>query len=166
MKGEGVSPVRVTDQSRRPDAVLKGLDGRPRQHLSLGTATHRPDKWIVDIQHRPTIGRQGFNQLTLGLSDRRLPAELRHMCLAYVKHDPNPRRRDVAEVGNMSNAARAHFSHKESSLRIDAANSQWHAELVVEIARRGHRWTRLLEHLRQQILGRGLTDRARNADDL
>jgi len=75
------------------------------------------------------------------------------MSLSNVQHDSDPRWRDVAEIRDMTNAARAHLQNQEARSRIDAAHRQWNPELVVEIAHRCHGWTGLLQHLCQQILG-------------
>ena len=93
---EGISPVCVPDQFRRPHSVVEGLKCRPRHYLGLGTPTHRPDKWIVDVQHGPAVDRQRLHELALGLGNRRLPSELPHMCLTDIEHNADAWWRDVA----------------------------------------------------------------------
>jgi hypothetical protein len=153
MKGEGVSPIRVADQPRSPDTLLKLLPAGPGQHLSLGSRPHRPDQRIVNVEYRPPISRKRLNQLTLGLRNRCLTAELADVGLSDVQHYSDPGWRDVAEIRDMTNAARAHLQNHEARSRIDVAHGQRNPDLVVEIARRCHSGTGLFQHLCQQILG-------------
>ena len=66
----------------------------------------------------------------------------------------------------MANPPRTHLRHEEPGLLVDTSDREWHTELVIEVACCRHGRTGTLEHLRQQVLGRGLADRAGDADDL
>src|SRR4029453_8432889 len=148
-EGEGVSPISVAYQSGCPDTVVKLLDRRPRQHVAPSTPPHRPDKRIVNVQNGPTISGEGFHHLAFGLGDRGLPPELPDMGVAHVQHHTDVWWGDVTEVGDVTNASRTHLHNKEPGLLVDSADSEWHTELVIEVAGCRHGRTDALEDLGQ-----------------
>jgi hypothetical protein len=166
MECEAVPPVRITNQFGSPDALLEWLDDGPGQYLSRGPSTHRPNQWIVNVQHCPTISWQGLDEFTFGLRNCRLSTKFPYMGLADIQHKTDPRWRDVTQIGNVADATSAHLSDQEFGFGVNTTHGKRNPELVIEIARRRNCWAVLLEHLRQKILGRGLADRARDADDL
>src|SRR6478752_10332382 len=102
MEVEGVTPVRVTAQSRGPHPFVELLAGGPRQHPRLRTTLHSPDQWIVAIENGPAVSRQALDQLTFRLRDCGLAAELSNMSLADIQHQADSRRRDLTEIGDVA----------------------------------------------------------------
>src|SRR4051812_23264870 len=87
------------------------------------------------------------------------------MCRTDVQYDADLRRRDATEIRNVPRAARAVLADERARLLGDREHRERQAELVVERALGRHRWTGDRERLREQVLGRRLARRARDADD-
>ena len=83
-------------------------------------------KWNARVQNGPTIRWQSLHQLTFGLGDCSLPAELPDMGLADVQNQPDPRRCDVAEIGDVANSPRTHLRHEEPGPLVDTSDREWY----------------------------------------
>ena len=83
---------------------------------------------------------------------------------ADVEHDGDVRRDQPAQEGDVADAAGAVLERREAGLGRAPQGGQRQAELVVERALRRERRADAAEHLREQVLGRGLAAAAGDAD--
>ena len=125
-----------------------------------GAVPHRPDQRVVDGQHRGPVGRQRLDDLPLGDRDLLLAAELAHVRGAHVEHrghlgrsDPCTgtrcgRRRERPSpppgTGSPARSGRPSTARPSSLLRLPTGATVGSGRL---------------EHLGQQVLGRGLARR-------
>ena len=119
---------------RRPTPPAPPADRRRSRtpHRGRGPLPHRPDQRVGGVEHREPIGRQGLDQLALGLGDRRLAAELAHVGLPDIEHHADLRRCDLAQVGDVADSPGPHLGDQVSGVLVDPADRQRHAELVVQ----------------------------------
>ena len=109
MQGEGVAAVLVGYRVRRPDPGIPGSAATEKATRAPGPAPHGPDQRVVGVENGNPVRGQSFDQLTLGLGDSGLPAELAHVGVADVEHDADLGRCDLAEVRDVPDPAGAHL---------------------------------------------------------
>ena len=84
---------------------------------------------------------------------------------ADVEHRADPRRGDVAQLGDVADAAGRHLQHQVPGRLVGPEHGQRQAELVVEGADGGDRRAEPVDHLGGEVLGRGLARRPGDPDD-
>ncbi len=119
---------------------------------------------IVEIQHGDTGGRECGHQLALGPGDAFEIPEVLHVGLGDARHDADVRKADLGQARHVADAAGAHLQDHPLDIVRCIQEGERESQLVVErpLARR-HPEGRG-EALPQQVLGRRLAHRARDAD--
>ena len=84
---------------------------------------------------------------------------------ADVEDDAHLGRGDLAQVGDVPDAAGAHLGHQEPGVGLESGHRERQPDLVVEVAVRRDGRTGRLQDLSQQVLGRGLALRAGDGRD-
>ena len=130
-----------------------------------GAGGHRGHVGVVGVEDRDPVGRQRLDQLALGLGDRVERAELAGVGPADVEHRADPRRGDVAQLGDVADAAGRHLQHQVPGRLVGPQHGQRQAELVVEGADGGDGGAQPVDHLGGEVLGRGLARRPGDPDD-
>ncbi len=117
--------LRADEGEARPSGIVDvqilaahlGLGAFPeRDDARRRPRCHRHDQRVVGIEHDHIASRLG--QLPLGLGDGLPAAELPEVGAADVEHDPDRRRRDRAQPGDVPATARTHLEHQETGRGI------------------------------------------------
>ena len=151
-----MSPARTAAAvSRTPNvttrAAVRAAIASTRGSSAFSTAT-------------PSAG-QRLGQFALRLRHRVKRAELPGVRPADVQHRADARRRDVAQRGDVPDAAGGHLQHQEAGRGVGAQHGQRQADLVVERALGGDGRPEVLHHLSREVLGRGLARRPGDPGD-
>ena len=134
--------------------------------LDVGPRQVRLEVGLVGRDDGRPARRQRLDQLRLRLRDALDRAEELEVDGADRRDDPHVRPRDLAELGDLPEAAHAHLDDRDLGVRLELAERQRKADLVV-LASLGRHGARVRPAKRgEDVLGRGLRGRARDGDDL
>ena len=121
-------------------AAADPLDDRVR---SLGDA---PQPAIIAIEHGQAVGRQRFEQFSLGTRHSSWPAEAAQVRIANVRDHAQRRLGQRAQIGNLAAGAGTHLEHGVSIAILPAEHTERNAQMIVEIRRAGGAGEAGLQH--------------------
>ena len=134
----------------------------------------RPGRTTVDVvaldrellrHDRGAAGRQRRDQLALRPLHAFERADELEVDGPDVRDHADVRPRDPAEVGDLAEAAHRELEDADLGVRLEAAERERHADLVVEARLGGDRAGRRSAERGEDVLRRGLAGRARDPDD-
>ena len=169
--GGAAPPRRVDAEPRTGQAVeLDGADAHvagdaERDHVSTGSGAHRRDTFVVGVEHGRPVGRQRFDQLTLGPSDAVDPADQFGVGVTDDGDHPDVRSGDLAELADVAEAAHAHLEDQHLGVVGGVQDRDRQSLFVVEAALVGGRAPARAAGCGHQVLGRRLADAAGDPDD-
>ena len=110
--------------------------------------------------------RKRRDRLRIRLGDMLDRAEELEMLGTDVRNDDDVRARDLAERGDLAEAAHPHLRHEHPGLRLEPADGERQADLVVEAALGEDRRNVWRTERSQDVLRRRLPRRADDGDDI
>ena len=116
--------------------------------------------------HRGAPCRKRRDRFCVRLSDALDRAEELEMLGTDVRNDDDVRARDLAERGDLAETAHPHLRHEHPGLRLEPADGERQADLVVEAALGEDRRNMRRTERSQDVLRRRLPRRADNGDDI
>jgi hypothetical protein len=116
--------------------------------------------------HCGAPGRKRGNCFCVRLSDALDRAEELEMFGTDVRNDDDVRARDLAERGDLAETAHPHLRHEHPGLRLEPADGERNADLIVEAALGEDRRNVRSAERSQDVLRRRLPRRADNGDDI
>ena len=120
----------VERDAGRPDRRVRG---RAEGHdVPRGDVGHRGDAQVVRVEHRGPAGGEARDDLGLRPGDGLDPAELAQVRAADDEHDGDVGRRDVGEVREVPDPARAHLEDEEAGRLVGPQHRERQPDLVVE----------------------------------
>jgi len=133
--------------------------------LGQGQLAHAPDVWVVSIEHRQAVRRQGFDESSLFHRNAFQPSQVGHMAMPYRGHHPDARARKPGKVADLIQAVAGHLQYGQF-LRTQTPQRDRQAVppvVATLIAKDGNA---LPKHSRDGLLGAGLAYAARDRHDL
>ena len=166
-RGGGVRDL-VLGREVEADAVDRRC-GRPRARPRAAAGRTTVDVVALDrelLRHdRRPAGGQRRDQLALRPLHAFERADQLEVDRPDVRDHADVRPRDPAEVGDLAEAAHRELEDADLGVRLEAAERQRHADLVVEARLRGDRAGGRSAERGEDVLRRGLAGRAGDADD-
>ena len=150
--GEGDDRMSVLEiEGADPHGRGRGLaegDHPAGRHMCCGHHTG-----VVGVDHCDAVCRQGRQDLGLGRGHPLLGTEFREVRVPHVEEQRHIRRRDAAQVADVTDAAGAHLCHQIPRLFGHLEDGPRESEFIVERSLGGDRRTECGQHHPQQILG-------------
>ena len=134
------------------------------QHRAGADRGHARHPRIVEIQYGDAGRRKRGDQLALGPGHTVEIAEVLHVGHGDARHDAGVRTTHLGQARHVPRAAGAHFQDHPLGIVRCVEEREWDSQLVVEgpLARRDPEGRD--ETVAEEVLGRRLADRARDAD--
>ena len=146
-------------------AHLGGIGKAVPQRARHRAAVHPRHDRIVFVEDGRAIGRQRLEQLALGLLDRLERPDPRQVDRLDGRHHPDRRHGHLGQLGDLAADVHPHLEDGRLVLRTEPQQRQRQPDLVVHVAFGPQGPPRRTQDRGGRLLGRGLGDAARDADD-